>query len=94
VPSQHLNFTKHSKEIQLTTLDGDLKPILFYYGFDKNLNFLWLDCADNAQQLRDSLVAKGILLEPYTNTNEYFKILKDDIRYWIKEEFVSIDKLN
>jgi len=92
VPSQYLNFTKHSKEIELTTLDGSDKPILFYFGFDKNLNFLWMDCGDSAQQLRDSLVAKGVLSPPYTNTNEYFEILRKQIEYWDGEKFISIDE--
>ena len=92
VPSQYLNFTKHSKEIELTTLDGSDEPILFYFGFNKNLNFLWVDCADNAQQLRDSLVAKRVLSPPFTNTNEYFEILRKQIQYWDGEKFISIDE--
>lgn len=74
-------YTASSKEIVVQTQEGIDKPILFYYGFDKDLNFLWVDCADNAQQLRDSLVIHGILNPPLTNTAEYFKILEDGIEY-------------
>jgi len=91
VPSQHLIFVQHSKEFELATLEGSDKPILFYYRFDKNLNFLWVDCADNAQQLRDTLVVRGVLNPPYTNTNEYFQLLKDAISYWDGKEFVKLD---
>jgi len=92
VPSQHLVFVQHSKEFELATLEGSDKPILFYYRFDKNLNFLWVDCADNAQQLRDSLVANGILNPPFTNTNEYFEILRKEIKCWYGEKFIEIEK--
>jgi len=93
VPSQHLVFVQHSKEFELATLEGSDKPILFYYRFDKNLNFLWVDCADNAQQLRDTLVVRGILNHPFTNTNEYFEILRKQIEYWDGRKFVNIDKM-
>lgn len=92
VPSQHLVFVKHVKEFELATLEGSDKPILFYYRFDKNLNFLWVDCADNAQQLRDTLVVKGILNSPFTNTNEYFEILRKQILYRVGGKFLSIDE--
>jgi hypothetical protein len=81
VPFNGLYYASNSKEIVAQTLDGNDKPILFYYGFDTDLNFLWVDCADNAQQLRDSLVMQGILNPPFTNTEEYFKILEESIEY-------------
>jgi hypothetical protein len=81
VPFNGLYYASNSKEIVAQTLDGNDKPILFYYGFDTDLNFLWVDCADNAQQLRDSLVMQGILNHPLTNTEEYFKILEESIEY-------------
>ena len=92
VPYNTLFFDSKSKEFQVSTYEGLDNPILFHYRFDKNFNFLWVDCADNAQQLRDSLVSQGILRPPYTNTNEYFKILKDQIRYWDGEKFNSIEE--
>lgn len=81
VPRNGIYYTASSKEIIAQTQEGIDKPILFYYGFDTELNFLWVDCADNAQQLRDSLVIHGILSPPLTNTEEYFKILEDGIEY-------------
>ena len=91
VPSQHLVFVQHSKEFELATIEGSDNPILFYYRFDKNLNFKWVDCADNAQQLRDTLVVKGVLDPPFTNTNEYFEILRKQIQYWDEGRFINID---
>ncbi|HSL88070.1 MAG TPA: hypothetical protein VK870_02075, partial [Ignavibacteriaceae bacterium] len=81
VPRNGIYYTASSKEIVVQTQEGINKPILFYYGFDTELNFLWVDCADNAQQLRDSLVMQGILNPPLTNTEEYFKILEENIEY-------------
>lgn len=74
-----LYYTPGSKEFVVITNDGIESPISFNYGFDNNLNFLWVDCGDNAQTMRDSLVTKGILNPPLTNTDEYFEILKNEI---------------
>ena len=92
VPYNTLYFDSKSKEFQVSTYDGLENPILFHYRFDKDFNFLWVDCADNAQQMRDSLVSQGKLNPPFTNTNEYFKILRDQIRYWDGGIFLSIDE--
>lgn len=79
VPVNSLYYTSSSKEIVVMTSEGVDNSIGFYYGFDKDLNFQWVDCGDSAQQLRDSLVIKGILNPPLTNTVEYFKILEEGI---------------
>lgn len=92
VPPQHLQFINQSKNFEFSTMEGLNEIILFYYGFDNKLNFQWVDCADNAQKLRDSLVIKGILQEPFTNTNEYFEILRKQIQYWNGERFINIDE--
>jgi hypothetical protein len=87
-------FASNSEEIVVSTLDGDKRPINVYYGFDKHLNFLWVDCADNAQKYRDSLVAQNILKPPFTNTNEYSEILKNEIKYWTGSNLVSMAEIN
>ncbi len=38
---------------------------------------------------RDLLVNENKLKPPYTNTNAYTNILKDDISYWNGTEFVK-----
>ncbi|MFO7524976.1 MAG: hypothetical protein R6W68_05945 [Ignavibacteriaceae bacterium] len=73
-----LYYTPTSKEFVVITNEGIEKPISFNYGFDNHLNYLWVDCGDNAQIMRDSLVTKGILSPPLTNTDEYFEILKNE----------------
>ena len=94
VQPNSMYYDSNSKEIVISTFDGDKRPINIYYGFDKKLNFLWVDCADNAQKYRDSIVAQHILKPPYTNTNEYSEILKNEIKYWTGNKFVSITEWN
>ncbi len=94
VPLSSMYFASNSEEIVVSTLDGDKRPINVYYGFDKHLNFLWVDCADNAQKYRDSLVAQNILKPPFTNTNEYSEILKNEIKYWTGSNLVSMAEIN
>ena len=92
VAHQHLYFKERNEEFETATIDGSDKGVLFYYGFDKYLNLRWIDCGDDAQLARDSLVAKGVLNKPFTNTNEYFELLRKQIQYWDGEKFISIDE--
>lgn len=92
VAHQHLYYKERSEEFETATIDGSDKGVLFYYGFDKDLNLRWIDCGDDAQLARDSLVAKGVLNKPFTNSNDYFDLLRNQIEYWDGEKFVNIDK--
>jgi len=38
---------------------------------------------------RDSLVAKGLLKPPYTNTRAFINLLKNQVRYWNGRSFVK-----
>ncbi len=51
-----------------------------------------LDCGDDFQKKRDSLVVKGILNPPLTNTTEYFDSLKKQLRYWNGAKFVTAEE--
>jgi hypothetical protein len=51
------------------------------YSFDKNLNCIDVECSDDIQIARDSLVARNILKKPFTNTIEYENLLKSEIVY-------------
>jgi hypothetical protein len=53
------------------------------------LNEFEVDISDELIVRRDSLVSKGHLQLPYTNTSEYIKILKEQIRYWDGENFTE-----
>lgn len=89
--NEDLFFNKNSEDFRFATLENADERVKFHYAFDKYLNFKWVDCGDDAQIKRDSLVIKGILNQPYTNTNEYFEILRKQIEYWDGEKFVNID---
>lgn len=47
---------------------------------------------DQFRVKRDSLVAQGKLSLPLTDTKEYVEILKDQVRYWNGEKFVTTEE--
>ncbi|RPI75125.1 MAG: hypothetical protein EHM47_03480 [Ignavibacteriales bacterium] len=90
-----LVFYQDTKEFNFTVIEGGGRNIAYLnYRFTNDLKFLMLDCSDDAQQKRDSLVARGILKPPFTNTNEYYLILRDQLRYWDGEKFVKEEENN
>ncbi len=46
--------------------------------------------SDKFQVIRDSLVSKGLLSKPYSNTEEYIDILKKQIKVWNGKGFSSV----
>ncbi len=77
-------------------LDEDRKNIYrgegFVVIFEKDFSNPNIIVADDFRTLRDSLVVKGILNSPLTDTPEYANILKDQIRYWNGKEFITHDE--
>ncbi|MCJ7552964.1 MAG: hypothetical protein MUO34_03680, partial [Ignavibacteriaceae bacterium] len=69
----------------------DQKVILIE--LDGKLNVTQIDPSLEFEIARDSLVSKGKLSLPYTHTEEYQKILYNQIEYWDGERFISIDHL-
>ncbi len=59
------------------------------YRCDGELRNFYIDCGDDFQTLRDSLVVHGKLNPPLTYTPEYFKQLKEQLRYWNGKKFVT-----
>src|SRR5690606_4572996 len=93
--SGSLSFFEVSNEFHFILVDGvGINTISFNYRFSNTLNFIRLDCSDDAQQKRDSLVARGILKPPFTNTNEYYQMLRDQLRYWDGKKFVKEEEIN
>ena len=92
VPHSVLFFKKNSGHFEFLTCEDYYHKVTFHYAFDKYLNFKWVDSGDNSQVIRDSLVTKGTLQKPFTNTNEYFEILRKQIQYWDGEKFINIDE--
>ena len=61
----------------------------FAVRFEKDFSNPRVIVDDDFRTLRDSLVVKGKINPPFTDTPEYAEILRDQIRYWNGEEFVE-----
>lgn len=83
-----------SKEFGFFVWEGDasLNGAILVYRFNKKMQLTMLDCGDDFQKKRDSLVVKGILNPPLTNTTEYFDSLKKQLRYWDGTIFVTAEE--
>lgn len=60
------------------------------YEFTKNFDLKAIVIGDKFRVLRDSLVAEGKIKGPYTETPEYHKYLRDQIKYWDGKKFVRM----
>ncbi len=60
--------------------------------FNSDFSFADIVIIDEFRIQRDSVIAKGLLSPPYTNTKEFSELLRKQIQYWTGKEFVSIDK--
>ena len=88
-----LTYDFTNDQFMLDVLEGYSDPTFYsdiFYMFDNHLNLKYLTCGDTFQMQRDSLVAHGKLKPPYTNTSAYFKLLRDQIKYWNGNKFLSI----
>ncbi|NWF88462.1 MAG: hypothetical protein HXY50_03270, partial [Ignavibacteriaceae bacterium] len=72
-----------NNEFSLTTAEDitSNSPANVNYRFNYDLKFLDVECSDVFQIIRDSLVAKGQLEPPFTNTPEYELKLRNGIIY-------------
>jgi len=57
--------------------------------FDKNFLVKRINIANDFRVRRDTLVAHGKLKPPYTDTEEYKEIIKDNILYWKDGKWVN-----
>lgn len=62
---------------------------LMDYRLKSNLKDFNIYISSSFRVVRDSLVAKGFLDQPYTDTREYIEIQKNNILYWKDSEWVS-----
>lgn len=63
------------------------------YNFNLDLSLNSIETADYFQLERDKLVRGGKLSYPLTYTPEYFQMLKDSIKYWDGNKFISLKEL-
>ena len=64
------------------------------YEVDYNFKDITIVINSNFRVQRDSMVARGILNPPYTDTEEYKNIIKSNILYWKDGEWVKRDELD
>lgn len=90
VIQDHLKFEDNKIRVGVNEAAGIDEPgsLLFYY-FNPDFTINFIETGDNFQHGRDRLVREGKLSPPRTYTPEYFEILKNNIRYWDGERFVS-----
>jgi hypothetical protein len=84
------NFTLHFNTLYNETV---FKATLLYRLNINNLDInIFID--DNYRLLRDSLVSKGKLNPPFTDTKEYINNLKNQILYWKNGKWVKREELD
>ncbi|MBK6915702.1 MAG: hypothetical protein IPH11_19320 [Ignavibacteriales bacterium] len=78
-----LNYLSNTKEY-FFIIDSDMKNSFsgIWYKLTQNLIDFNISVDNQFRVKRDSLVAKGILNLPYSDTKEYENILKNNILYW------------
>lgn len=67
---------------------------LMDYRLKSNLKDFNIYVSSSFRVVRDSLVAKGLLQEPFTDTREYIDLQKSKILYWKDGKWVKRDKLD
>lgn len=82
------NLKDYLSEISISQIE-ELKSKVGL-SFQVGLNYLCTDAIVNNQFRikRDSLVARGILSPPFTDTKEYRKLMRDSVLYWNGNTFV------
>jgi len=90
VIQDHLIF--EDKKIRVGTNEvaglGESASVIFYY-FNPDFSVNFIETGDSFQHDRDKLVKEGKLSPPLTYTQEYFEILKNNIKYLDGDKFVG-----
>ena len=66
---------------------------LFSYEISYNLKDIDIIISSGFRVARDSLVAHEILKPPYTDTDDYKSVIKNDILYWVNGSWVTRNEL-
>lgn len=86
-------FITYNNLIYFTLIENiypDGSEITIGYEFDKQYKLRDIIIGDKFRVIRDSLVAEGKIKGPFTETPEYKKYLRDQIKYWDGREFIGI----
>jgi hypothetical protein len=94
-----LSYNSKEKFIRFTThthgkLWGDESIICFHFTLSDNFKDFNISIADQFKVHRDSLVTRGILKKPYTNTKDYVELYKQGILYWKNGMWVKREQMD
>jgi len=90
-----LEHNKLNKKIKFTThiANDSISISSLHYYLDENLVDIDISVTDQFSRARDSLVTKGILKKPFTDTKEFVEIQKNKILYWQNGKWVNRKEL-
>lgn len=89
-----LLFDHESNAIRIITVEaGYEKGGTILYSWHYENNTFDIGIGDDIRLMRDSLVSRGILKKPYTDTKEFRDLLIKQILFWNGEKFVSRENL-
>ena len=72
-------------------IDTDCRSV--HYRFDRNLKFLSVSPGNGFEAERDLLIREGKLSPPKTNTEDYTRMLENNILYWKNYNWVKREEL-
>jgi|GEM_PF-774252 len=87
-PGSLIDSNRENKII-FTIMEKNSNEASLCYKIDYNFKNISIVVLSNFRIERDSLVAHGILRQPYTDTPEYRNLLEDQILYWNGKKFIS-----
>ncbi len=97
IPRGNFAYQSDLNKFIFSIYEGEAENPDSFCGYTINinpaLNKFDIFIGDEFHVRRDSLVAKGLLKPPYTNTNAFVNILKNQVRYWNGEKFVKKEEL-
>jgi hypothetical protein len=89
---ESLTYHKQSKRFSfLTTDDYNEGYSSINYNFNNDIVLDKIIFPNDFRIRRDTLVAQGKILLPYTDTREYEKKIKDKILYWKEDKWVTLN---
>lgn len=88
-----MDFPNEKKFSFTSLLHHDQSKGQMWVKLDYNLKDIDIIIDNEFRIIRDSLVAKGILKSPYTDTEEYKQIIKKNIWYWNNGNWVKREEL-
>lgn len=87
IPQGRMNFLENKKQIYISVeLDQNNSQLAYLYDYKKNEFEIII--GNDFRAKRDSLVIKGELKQPLTDTEEYCNQIISRIKYWNGKEFI------